>query len=87
MLRIIFITNSIGFGGAEKMLTFVANSLSERGHICAIVNLGAVPEYVNVYKQNIDEHIDVFNVKDKVQQKKTKSRNKGSCTIREGVSC
>ena len=76
MLRIIFITNSIGFGGAEKMLTFVANSLSERGHICAIVNLGAVPEYVNVYKQNIDEHIDVFNVKDKVQQKKRKAEIK-----------
>lgn len=76
MLRIIFITNSIGFGGAEKMLTFVANSLSERGHICAIVNLGAVPEYVNAYKQNIDEHIEVFNVKDKVQQKKRKAEIK-----------
>lgn len=74
MLRIIFITNSIGFGGAEKMLTFVANSLSERGYTCAIVNLGAVPEYVNEYKQNIDEHIDVFNVKDKVQQKNEKQK-------------
>ena len=44
MARIIFITNSIGFGGAEKMLTFVANSLSERGHTCAIVNVGGLAE-------------------------------------------
>ena len=73
MARIVFITNSIGFGGAEKMLTFVANSLSDRGHICAIVNLGAVPEYVNTYKQSIDEHIDVFNVKDRIQQKNRKA--------------
>lgn len=72
MARIIFITNSIGFGGAEKMLTFVANSLSERGHSCAIVNLGGVPEYVNTYKQSIDEHIDVFNMKDKIPQKNRK---------------
>lgn len=72
MARIIFITNSIGFGGAEKMLTFVANSLSERGHTCAIVNLGGVPEYVNTYKQSIDEHIDVFNMKDKIPQKNRK---------------
>ncbi len=76
MARIVFITNSIGFGGAEKMLTFVANSLSDRGHNCAIVNLGAVPEYVNVYKQNIDEDIDVFNVRDRIQQKKRKAEIK-----------
>lgn len=69
MARIMFITNSIGFGGAEKMLAFVANSLFDRGHSCAIVNLGAVPEYVNAYKQSVNESIDVFNLKDEIQQK------------------
>ena len=69
MARIVFITNSIGFGGAEKMLTFVANSLSDRGHSCVIVNLGVVPDYVNAYKQSINDNVAIFNVKDEVQQK------------------
>ena len=69
MARIVFITNSIGFGGAEKILTFLANSLSNRGHVCAIVNLGAVPEYVNTYKQSINDCITIFNTKDTLIKK------------------
>ena len=31
-MNITFITNSIGFGGAEKILVFVANNMANRGH-------------------------------------------------------
>lgn len=60
MKRILFITNSLGFGGAEKMLTFVANSLSERGHVCSIFNLDAVGGYINEKKQNINPNVVVY---------------------------
>ncbi len=39
MKNILFITGSIGFGGAAKILCFVANSLCERGYNIFIVNL------------------------------------------------
>ena len=59
MKNILFITNSLGFGGAEKMLTFVANSLSERGHGVDIVNLNGVPGYVNEHKRAVSEGITI----------------------------
>lgn len=71
-MNIVFITNSIGFGGAEKMLTFIANSLSERGHLCIIVNLGAVPEYINAHRQAIDTSVKLYNIKDEYKEKNRK---------------
>ena len=38
-MNIVFVTPSIGLGGAAKMLCFVAESLSERGHKVHIINL------------------------------------------------
>ena len=61
-MKIVFITNSIGFGGAEKMLTFVANQLSVRGHQCMIINLNTIGDYINVSKQAIDDKILVRTV-------------------------
>lgn len=72
MSNILFITNSLGFAGAEKMLTFVANQLSNRGHSCHIINLNAVPNYVNEHKQSISEDIKVFDVKKPESGKSTK---------------
>lgn len=39
IMRIMFVTNCLGYGGAEKMLMFVALGLSSRGHDVAIANL------------------------------------------------
>ena len=35
-MNISFIINNLSFGGAEKMATFVANSLTQRGHKISI---------------------------------------------------
>ena len=68
-MNIVFVTNSIGFGGAEKMLTFIANSLSERHHSCIIINLGAVPSYVNAYTQTIDSSVKLYNIREEFTTK------------------
>ena len=39
MANILFISASLGYAGAAKMLTFVAESLSKRGHKVSIANL------------------------------------------------
>lgn len=62
MKRVLFITSGLGFGGAEKMLTFVANSLYERGNEVAIVNLNKTPAYVNLHMQTVLENVEVFSL-------------------------
>ena len=62
MKKIVFITNSLGFGGAEKMLTFVANSLCERGYDCCIINLNAIDDYINEKQQKVDRRILVYTL-------------------------
>jgi len=59
-MKIVFLTNSLGFAGAEKMLTFVANSLSDRGHECTIINLNSIGDYINENKQAVNESIKVY---------------------------
>lgn len=62
MKKIVFITNSIGFGGAEKMLVFVANSLSARGHKCCIINLNAIGDYINEKKQKLEDGVVLHTI-------------------------
>ena len=38
-MKILFVTDSLSFGGAAKMLVFVAEGLAKKGHECFIVNL------------------------------------------------
>lgn len=60
-MRIVFITNSIGFGGAEKMIAYVANGMSQRGHCVAVVNFKSVGgEYINKHTQYFDKSISVY---------------------------
>ena len=59
-MKIVILTNSLGFAGAEKMLTFVANSLSDRGHECVIINLNSIGDYINENKQAVNESIKVY---------------------------
>lgn len=68
-MRICFITSGLGFGGAEKMLVFVANQLSTRGHLCTIINLNKVPEYTNLYQRKIEQNIRVLCISETPQGK------------------
>lgn len=61
MANILFITPSLSFGGAAKMLTFVAESLNERNHNISIVNLKGTAN-VTDYERNVSKNIAVFDV-------------------------
>lgn len=58
-MKILFIVNNLGIGGAEKMVVFVAEELAKRGHICNIINLNInntfekIPTVLKVYDANI----------------------------------
>lgn len=58
MANILFLTNSLGFGGAAKMLVFVAESMNSRGHKVCIINFKRT---VNVtdYTRSVDKGIEV----------------------------
>lgn len=57
-MRITFITNSLGIGGSEKMIKFVANGLSNLGHNVSIINLNTTGDLSNAEN---NEYIKVFN--------------------------
>ena len=70
-MKILFITNSLGFAGAEKMLVFVANELAKRGHACYIANLNNAPDYVNARRQVVDDKVVVYDlIKDEINGNK-----------------
>lgn len=64
MKNIVFITGGLGFGGAEKMLCFVASQLSLRGYSVSVINLNSVSDYAKVKLQNLEEKIMVFEIED-----------------------
>lgn len=66
-INIMFITSGLGFAGAEKMLTYVANQLSLRNYKCSIFNLNKTDEYVNEKKQKINDSINVYTLNNKVE--------------------
>ena len=57
--NIFFITPSLGFGGAAKMLSFVAESLAKRGHKICIYNLKSTTG-PQVHERTVSEDIKVF---------------------------
>lgn len=60
-MRIVFITNSIGFGGAEKMMAFVANGMAHRGHRVSVINFNSIGDYVNDNQQSFEDDIEINN--------------------------
>lgn len=60
-MKIVFLTNSIGFGGAEKMMAFVANSLCKRNHNVRIINFNSVAEEINSSLQVFDSRVHVLS--------------------------
>ena len=61
MSNVLFITNSLGFGGAAKMLIFVAESLHSRGHRVCIANLKRTTGFTD-YERAVSEEISVADV-------------------------
>lgn len=55
-MRLLFFTASISFGGAAKMLCFIAESLSKRNHIVCIANLKNTQNVTN-YERKLDQSI------------------------------
>ena len=60
-MRIAFIANGLSYGGAEKMLAFVASELQRRGHNVAILNTAAhsgtsqrIAEGLKIYSATIN---------------------------------
>ena len=59
-MRIVFITNSLGFGGAEKMIAFVANGMAKKGHAVSIINYKSIKgSYIDKHKQFLEDSIAI----------------------------
>ena len=60
MKNILFITSSLGFGGAAKILIFVAESLAKRGHKVGIVDLHNTTAK-QFFHRSLSSQIEVFH--------------------------
>ena len=58
-MKILFITASLGMGGAEKQLCFVAESLATRGHEIHIVNLQSITGKIG-YQRALSDKISIY---------------------------
>ena len=56
--RILFVTDTFGYGGAEKQMAFVAEGLTQRGHIVCICNLNQ--GHRNEGDRKVREEIEIF---------------------------
>ena len=74
MKNIVFISNSLGYGGASKIAIFVAEQLSKRGHSVCIINRSATG--TGGYNRTVETSVQIANVD-------TSSR---WCELREMVS-
>jgi len=61
MRNVLFISSSISFGGASKMLCFVADSLVERGHNVVVVNLKST-QNVTDFERKLNDKVQVYTV-------------------------
>ena len=61
MKKIVFITNSISYGGAAKMLCFIAESIATIGHEVTIINLKNTGDKSG-YIRSIDKKINLKQV-------------------------
>ena len=71
MKSVFFITNSLSYGGAQKMLCFLANELDQRGYSVTVLNLLDNKEDAGRLNKNIrviDIHTTHIRYLDRVQQ-------------------
>lgn len=59
-MKICFVTGGLSFGGAEKMLCFVAESLAQRGHEVHIVDLNT-NQNTSGYQRPVSDNIRLHN--------------------------
>lgn len=71
MARMLFITASLSFGGAAKMLAFVAEAMLERGHEVHIANLLTTANVTN-YEREIAANAKIYQVGKEVGTNKLK---------------
>lgn len=62
MKNLVFISNGMGFGGAEKMIFFIANSLSKRNFHCLIVNMNVYNDMDTDYKQKLEDGVELLTL-------------------------
>ena len=60
-MKITFLTNSIGFAGAVKMMAFVANSMAERGHNVSVINFNSFGNYLKEVTQVFNNSISIIS--------------------------
>jgi Glycosyltransferase len=65
MKNLLFVTTSISYGGASKILCYIANSLSSRGYNVSIANIQTTGRK-DSYNQIIREEITVYDVSSSV---------------------
>lgn len=58
MRKILFISSSLSYGGAEKMLCFVANGLSDLNDHVIVINLNEHPDNAG----RLNDNVDVINI-------------------------
>ncbi len=75
MHNIVFITKSLGFGGAAKMLAFIAESLAMRGHSVCIINMHATAD-VSGYERPVSERITLHTLVSEGRAKQIKEIKK-----------
>lgn len=60
--KILFVTNSIGYGGAEKMMNFVCSALAAESWEVTILNLNTVSEDISTLKQKFPAGVNVVSL-------------------------
>lgn len=68
-MNILFITNSIGYGGAEKIMNFLTNQLCSENNNVTILNLNRVPQYVGNITQNLNPAITTITIANYIKNK------------------
>lgn len=82
-MNVVFITNSIGYGGAEKMMNFVTDCLAKNGNSVLILNLNTVNKHVNAHQQVFNKDISVITLCDTIGSKHAYRIKKIIHTIKE----
>ena len=61
-MNVVFLTNSVGYGGAEKIMNFVTDYLSTCGHTVTIVNYDTVQSDIAKYPQSLNSSVRVITL-------------------------
>lgn len=60
-MTVLFLTNSIGYGGAEKMMNFVTDKLCKSGIKVVVFNMNTIPKDITDVQQKINDNVLLVN--------------------------